>query len=149
MIAVSVLAAMLLFFTTIWPDLPFSVGIVRACIAVGRTVTEQATVGRALIAVSIVVALFALLWALQGDAPMLLAMALPEMAAWFTTFEVSALVDGLVGIGSVWLTIRASGIAAAMKSRAIGRHSRQRRSKSAARSAANDDAEPEPRAVAA
>ena len=149
MIAVSALTVMLLLSATIWPNLPLSVRLIRLCLSVGRTVTQKVTVGRALVGISIALVLFAVFWALQGDAPMLLAMALPEIAAWFTTFEIATLVDVLVGIGSVWLAVRASGVVAAIKSRAIGRHSRQHRSKPATRSAANDDAEPELRAVAA
>lgn len=121
----------------IWPDLPFSQWIVAQALNLVAKVRANVSRAKTIIAISIALFLFAAIWALQGDAPMFLAMVLPEMAAWFATFEIATLAEALLGLGSAYVALRASGLSGAIKAR--GRARRQRRARPAERKTANDD----------
>lgn len=133
------LIAVVLIATALWPDLPISKAVASKLIAIIYRIQAQATLGRALIAVSIALLIYAAIWTLQGDAPAALAMAMPELAAWFSTFEIATLVDVLVGIGSTWLALRASGAGSILRGKAAARRRRNLRSKADVKHGANDD----------
>ena len=126
-----------------WPDLPFSKAIVGVIMRGIAKVQANASRSKAIIAISLALFVFAAIWALQGDAPMFLAMVLPEMAAWFATFEIATLVEAMVAIGSAYVALRASGLGSSIKARSRAR--RTRRVRRAERRTANDD---EPRGFA-
>ena len=134
-----ILVGLMMAAAMIWPELPISKMVIRAGITAADWLRVKATLSRAIIAVSFALLLYAAIWALQGDAPVALAMALPEVAAWFSTFEIATLVDVLVGLGSAWLALRTSGAGRALRSKASARRRRSQRRKATARREANDD----------
>ena len=121
----------------IWPDLPFSRSLVSGLARLASRLSAKASTGRAIIAVGLALFLFAAIWALQGDAPMVLAMALPEIAGWLATFEIATLVEAAVTIAATFVAVRASGLSAAIKARS--RSPRQRKPVSDRSTSANDD----------
>ena len=124
----------------LWPDLPFSKSMVAVIVRGVAKVQANASRAKAIIAISFALFVFAVIWALQGDAPMFLAMVLPEIAAWFATFEIATLAEALIGLGSAYVALRASGLGGAMKARARARRTRQtRRVRPAQQKNANDD----------
>ena len=130
----------------IWPELPLSRGVVREAFEIGATIKSKVGLGRAIIAISLTLLVFAAFWALQGDAPMILAMILPELAAWLTTFEIATLAEALVGAGTAFVALKAAGVGNYLKGRARAR--RTRRTNAAPGKAGNDD-EPAPQQLAA
>lgn len=137
MMAITGLAVLLLVTASLWPTLPISQVVIRATLSSLGWMRVKATLSRALIAVSFALLLYAAFWALQGDAPVALAMALPEVAAWFSTFEIATLVDVLVGLGTACMALRASGMNSSIKARTRAR--RQRRVQQTEPKIANDD----------
>ena len=91
----------------LWPSLPISNVITSLIVAASIWLQDKITVGRGLIGISVVLLLFAAFWALQGDAPMFVTMALPELAAWVSTFEIVTLVEVIIGLGWAALAFRA------------------------------------------
>ena len=120
-----------------WPDSPFSKAIVGVIMRGIAKVQANASRSKAIIAISLALFVFAAIWALQGDAPMFLAMVLPEMAAWFATFEIATLAEALIGLGSAYVALRASGLSGSIKARCRSR--RPRRVRPADQKTANDD----------
>ncbi len=137
MFQILLLAALPIIAAMLWPDLPFSRGVVAALARFAGKLQAAATMGRAVIGISLALLIFAGFWALQGDAPMFLAMVLPELAVWFATFEIATLVEAFVAAGSAYVVLRASGLGGAIKARVRAR--RQHRVGAAARKIANDD----------
>ena len=82
--------------------------------------------------------LFAAFWALQGDAPMFVTMALPELAAWVSTFEIATLVEVIVGLGWAALALRAMGWVTLWRGTTRA-HRRRQRKIAKKPSSANDD----------
>ena len=135
--AIALVFAGLLAAALLWPELPFSRAIARGGIALIEWFLHRMSMTRAILAISITLALFGAIWALQGDAPMFLAMALPEIAAWFATFEIATLAEAAIGLGSAYVALRVSGLGIASKVRIRAR--RNRKTGTAARKLANDD----------
>jgi len=122
---------------TIWPELPFGKGVTNLAIKLVTALQSTGLQARVLLAIGAALALYAAIWALAGDAPMFLAMILPELAAWFTTFEIATLAEALLGMGTAVFMIRSAGAANYLKGRLRAR--RTRRIRAASRTAANDD----------
>ena len=137
MFQILLLAALPIIAAMLWPDLPSSRGVVTALARFAGKLQAAATMGRAMIGISLALLIFAGFWALQGDAPMFLAMVLPELAGWFATFEIATLVEGMVAIGSAYVALRASGLGSWIKTRSRARRTRRTRPES--RNTANDD----------
>ena len=137
MLILTGIAALVLMSCLLQPELPLSRGAVREALGIGVTIKAKVGLGQAIIAISLTLLLFAAFWALQGDAPMILAMLLPELAAWLTTFEIATLAEALVGVGTAFVALRAAGAGTYVKGRVRAR--RNRRSKAAGSRAANDD----------
>ncbi len=130
----------------IWPDLPFSRALVSSLISLARRIEAKATLGRTLIAIGLTLFFFGAIWALQGDAPMFLAMALPEIAGWLATFEIATLVEAAAGVATAFIALRASGLGAAIKARM---RSQRRHMVTPTQSVSANDDEPERWALAA
>ena len=137
MFQLALLAGMAMVAAMMWPELPFSKLIVAGILRIVAKVQTNASTGKAIIVISLALFLFAAIWALQGDAPMFLAMVLPELAGWFATFEIASLAEALVGLGTAYMALRATGITSSIKARVRAR--RQRRVRPAERKTANDD----------
>jgi hypothetical protein len=132
-----IIVGMALVAAMLWPDLPFSKRTVAAILGVANKVHANASRTKAIIAISVALCIYAAIWALQGDAPMFLAMALPELASWFATFEIATLAEALIAVGSAFVALRASGLRGAIKARYRAR--RQRRVRPAEKKSVNDD----------
>lgn len=130
----------------IWPNLPFSRALVSSLTRLARRIKAKATLGRALIAIGLALFFFGAIWALQGDAPMFLALALPEIAGWLATFEIATLVEAAAGVATAFIVLRASGLGSAIKARV--RAPRRRKVTPTKRISANED-EPQRWALAA
>ena len=139
-------AALLLVTCAAWPKLPLSRGVLREVLGVLAAIRSKVSLGKAIVAVSLALLLFAAFWALQGDAPIFMAMILPELAAWLTTFEITTLADALVGAGTAFVALKAAVAGNYLKGRVRAR--RTRRSNTIQSKAANDD-EPAPDQLAA
>lgn len=146
MLAVTVVLGLILGTLLALPDLPLSQTVVRQSLDLCGRLRSKIGLGQAVVAISLALLLFAAIWTLQGDAPMVLAMVLPELAVWLTTFEIATLADALVGLGTIYVTARATGFGTYLKGRARAR--RVRRTDKKASPSANDD-EPAPRLLAA
>ncbi|MBU6268313.1 MAG: hypothetical protein KGN34_12285 [Sphingomonadales bacterium] len=96
------------------------------------------TRGQALLAGSIVVVALFVVWALQAEGAQVFAMALPDVLAWASVFEVSSLLDALVATVIVASGVRMRPIRMVV-ARLRPRRRRARRVASAARLADNDD----------
>ena len=149
MIGITICAAVVLAAVSAWPELPISQAVTGAMIRTLHWLRSKASLGRVLIAISFTLLLFAAFWALQGDAPVALAMALPEVAAWFSTFEIATVVEALVGLGTAWLALRASGTGNILRGKANARRRRSQRGTADAPRGANDDDRPARWAIAA
>ena len=139
-------AALLLATCAIWPELPLSRSVAYEVFGIVAAIKSRVGLGRAIVAISLTLLLFAAVWALQGDAPMFMAMVLPELAVWLTTFEIATLAEALVGAGTAIVAFKASGAGNYLKGR--GRARRSPRKGAAQRKAGNDD-EPAPERLAA
>ena len=137
MLILTGVAALLLVTCLVRPDLPLSRGMVRETLGILAAARAKAGLGKAVVAISLALLVYAAFWALQGDAPMLLAMILPELATWLTTFEIATLAEALVGISAGFAAMRAAGAGNYLKGRIRAR--RTRRSRIAAHKPANDD----------
>lgn len=146
MLTVEVALFAALAFATIWPDLPFGRAVARLVIKAIAALSSAGIQAKALLAISASLLLFAAFWALTGDAPMFLALILPELAAWFATFEIATLAEVLVSAGTVVAAARAAGVRNYFKGRIRAR--RSRRARAATRAPANED-EPVARLLAA
>lgn len=133
----TVVAALLLSTCLLWPDLPLSRSAVGQALGLITAIRNRIGLGRALVAIGFVMLIYAGVWALQGDAPVFLAMILPELAGWVVTFEITTLVDAIAGIGIAVVGARSAGLANYVKGRMRARHSRPVRQ--AERKQANDD----------
>jgi hypothetical protein len=113
---------------TIWPDLPF--GRATALLGVKAVLALQSTglQARAVLAIVAALLLYAAIWSLAGDAPMFLAMVLPELAVWFTTFEIATLAEAMVAVGTSFVALRAAGAGRYFKAKSAARSRRARRS---------------------
>jgi hypothetical protein len=138
MLTIQVLLAAAIVVNLLWPTLPVSRSMTAALLRFAGWVQRNATLGRALLGISAALLLFTAIWALQGDAPMFLAMILPELAGWFATFEIATLVEAMVGVGTILLTARIAGFRTILRGKAS---QRRRRSRTATRSKApaNDE----------
>lgn len=137
MLAIELVLGSVLALALLFPDLPFSRNLVASVARLATGLASHATTARAVMAISLALMLFAAIWALQGDAPMFLAMMLPELAAWFSTFEIATLVEAMVAVGAAVAGARAAGISNYLKGRFRAR--RTRRSGASAHKPANDD----------
>ena len=120
------------------PDLPLSRLIIAGWLRVAHYLAKHITTVRALAGIGVALALYAAVWGLQGDAPLILAAFLPELAAWFVTFEIATLTEALIGVGSAFVALRASGLRNYLLAR-FQRRGRTVRSPETARKPANDD----------
>ncbi len=137
MLAISLTLAAVLGIATVWPDLPFGKGVARLGMKVLSAFTSTGLQARAIVAIGAALLLYAAVSVLAGDAPMVLAMILPELTVWFATFEVMTLVEAMVGIGTVVAAARAAGVQRYFAARFRAR--RSRRAARPARKPANDD----------
>ncbi len=122
---------------TIWPDLPFGRATARLGVKAVSALQSTRLQARAVLAIGAALLLYAAIWALAGDAPMFLAMVLPELAVWFATFEIATLAEALLGLGTAVAATRAAGVGNYLKGRSRSR--RTRRTGAASRKPANDD----------
>jgi len=120
------------------PDLPLSRMIIAGWLRVVHYLAQHITTVRALVGIGMALALYAAVWGLQGDAPLILAAFLPELAAWFVTFEIASLAEALIGVGSAIVALRASGLRNYVAARFQPR-GRTKRSRRAVQKLANDD----------
>ncbi len=120
------------------PDLPLSRLIIAGWLGVIHYLAKHITTVHALVGIGMALALYAAVWGLQGDAPLILAAFLPELAAWFVTFEIATLTEALIGVGSAFVALRASGLRNYLLAR-FQRRGRTVRSPGTARNPANDD----------
>ena len=137
MLILTVVAALLLSACLLRPDLPLSRGAVGQALRLVNAIRNRIGLGRALVAIGFALLIYAGVWALQGDAPLFLAMILPELAGWIVTFEIATLVDAIAGIGIAVVGARSAGLANYVKGRMRARRSRPVRR--AERLQANDD----------
>lgn len=133
----TVVVALVLSACLLQPDLPLCRGAVGQALGLITAIRNRIGLGRALVAIGFVMLIYAGVWALQGDAPVFLAMILPELAGWIVTFEIATLVDAIAGIGIAMVSARSVGLANYVKGRMRARHSRPVRQ--AERRQANDD----------
>jgi hypothetical protein len=132
-----VMGAMLILL--LWrPDLPLSRMIIAGWMRVIHYLAKHITTVRALVGIGLALALYAAVWGLQGDAPLILAAFLPELAAWFVTFEMATLGEALIGVGSALVALRASGLRSYVTARFQPR-GRAKRSRRAVQKPSNDD----------
>ena len=129
---------MLLLSTALWPSLPLSKTVISSMADVSIWLQNKITVGRGLVAISVTMLLFVAFWAVQGDAPMLVTMVLPELAAWLSTFEIATLVEATVGLGWAALALRATGRVTLWRGN-LRSHRRRQRKAAKKPSNANDD----------
>lgn len=137
MLEMVVVLVVLLGFATIWPELPFGKGVAWLGIKAVAAFQSTGLQARTLLAIGAALLLFAAIWALAGDAPMFLAMILPELAVWFTTFEIATLAEAMLSVATAVAATRAAGVRNYLKGRIRAR--RVRRTGTAARKPANDD----------
>lgn len=132
----------LLAIATIWPELPVGKSMTRLGVKAVTALQSIELQARAVVAICAALLLYAAISTLAGDAPLFLAMMLPELAAWFATFEIMTLVEVMLGVGTAVAAARAAGVRSYVMARFRAR--RNRRTARAARKPANDD---EPRAL--
>jgi hypothetical protein len=149
MLTIQLVLATVILINLFWPQLPVSRAMSGLLLRFAEFVQRNATLGRALLGVSAALLLFAAIWALQGDAPMFLAMILPELAGWFATFEIATLVEAIVGIAAVYASVRVVSIRSFLRNRVGQRRRRSRHSGSCKASANDDDDGPRILAIAA
>ncbi|NBW75423.1 MAG: hypothetical protein EBR34_06430 [Sphingomonadaceae bacterium] len=137
MLGVQFLVVGILLVTLAWPQLPFSRMIISGGLVLADWLDQHCTRVRGLLGIGLALLLFAVIWALQGDAPMFLAMILPELSAWFATFEIATLTEAVVGLGSAIVAARAAGLHNYLRGRV--RAHRSRPARNPIRQPVNDD----------
>lgn len=130
----------------IWPDLQLSRAAAHQTLGLVTAIRSRIGLGRALVGIGFALLIYAGFWALQGDAPLFLAMILPEIAGWVAMFEITTLVDAIAGIGVAVIGARAAGLSNYLKGRMRARRNRPTRR---AECAAGNDDEPGGWALAA
>lgn len=130
------------------PDTLAGKALRRALVEWPATRLSRLTRGQMVCGAGALATVAAALWLLEGDALRMISLALPEATVWFTTFEISTIVDVLVAVALLSAQTRlrpaVHNVRAALGAvrRRIGPRNRNPRSRrSGSRKADNDDAD--------
>lgn len=87
-------------------ELPVGRSLHKAMVAAPAALLNRLTTGHVLFAILLIAIAGMVVWAGEADGLRVLTMAAPDVAAWFTTFEVSAYLDILATIAAASAALR-------------------------------------------
>jgi hypothetical protein len=123
------------------PELPFSRIVIALSLRLWIRIDRFFSLGRLMLGIGIALTLFGAVWFLPPDAVTMTFLMLPELAVWFTTFEIATLVEATLTVGIAATLVRASGFSTYLRN-GFSRSARSLRKKRETSLAANDDEEP-------